>query len=128
MKATDLFIGKGISSGTALHRITSAASTNITLVKNSASKLVGGFVKNRVATERFLKIYDKASAPVLASDVPVFIIALTQNQQVSFEDILGSRGHTFVNGIAYSITGAIANNDTTAVAANDVVGLLVFSA
>jgi hypothetical protein len=64
-------------------------------------------------------VYNKSSAPVLASDTPIFIVGLGAGQGFS----LGLTHHLRMNsGFAYAITGGAANTDATAVAVNQVVG------
>jgi hypothetical protein len=107
--------GPGLS-----HKLQSAATTNLTLVKAGGVKLTGGFLRNRAAAEKYVKLYDKASAPVPASDTPLITIGLPAGAYIGVGDLMGAYGMKFVNGLAYSITGAYANADTTAVAAADV--------
>lgn len=101
------------------HRLLSAATTNATSVKTTAGRVYDLHVFNNAATVKFLKLYNKASAPTVGTDTPVetYPLAIGQMTRISFEDI----GNSFSTGIAYAITGAIADNDTTAVAVNDVV-------
>jgi hypothetical protein len=101
-------------------KLQSAATTNLTLVKAGGVKLTGGFLRNRAAAEKYVKLYDKASAPVPANDTPLITIGLPAGAYIGVGDIMGAYGMKFVNGFAYSITGAYADADTTAVAAADV--------
>jgi hypothetical protein len=107
-------------------KVKSAASTNLTSVKASAGVL-GGLVlcNNHASADRFIKFYNKASAPVIASDTArlVFTIAIPAGQvrQIDFPP-----GINFSTGIAYAITGAVGETDTTAIAVDDVTGFLAF--
>lgn len=101
--------------------LASAASTNATSVKASAGRLVDVRGLNNVASVRYLKFYNKASAPTVGTDVPVLTYALRASDVFSID--LNSFGHLFTTGIAYAITGAAADADTTAIAANDILGM-----
>jgi hypothetical protein len=68
----------------------------------------------------FFKLYNKASAPVVASDVPVITIPMAANSTVAYE--YGPMGLRFGTGIAWACTGAIGDTDAT----NGVVGGKVF--
>lgn len=108
-------------SGTTAFRRVSTADTNLAVIKGAAGKLMSGLIQNLSAATKYVKLYNKASAPTLASDVPVFTISVFANGAVDLTNLLGSTGHTFSTGIALAITGALADTDTTAVAAGDVV-------
>jgi hypothetical protein len=112
------------ATGALLNRFLAAATTNLRTVKNAPGRILGWRFVNTSAAVKFVKIYDKASNPVLASDVPVITIPLPANGATDFN--LGGLGVTFANGIAMACTGAVADNDATAVAANDVVGFIAY--
>lgn len=102
--------------------ISAAASTNGTSVKGSAGNVFRIRGYNAAAALRYLKLYNKASAPTVGTDVPVLTIALPPTAAFDF-DLGGADGHYFSAGIAYAITGAAADNDTTALTAGDVTAL-----
>jgi hypothetical protein len=92
----------------------SGASTNATLVMTgnaSLKTLAGG---NSTATVYFLKLYDKATIPVCGTDVPKLTIPLPANQTTPIDF---GNGAIFPQGLGFCLTGAIADNDTTAAAA-----------
>jgi hypothetical protein len=104
-------------------RIASAASTNATSVKASAGNLYRVFVANTTGAAKFMKFYNKASSPTVGSDTPVFTLAIPANGMIT----LGlDFPYAFSTGIAYAITGAVGDADTTATAANDVHGFLQY--
>lgn len=113
----------GVSSkttgGATAAKLVSAATTNATSLKASAGTLYGGRAFNSGASPAFLKFYNKASAPTVGTDVPVLVIGIPAGQSVDF-GIGNSVGINFATGIAYAITGGMADNDTTAVALNQV--------
>ena len=97
--------------------LNSAASTNATVVKSSAGTLFGINVSNINAAARFLKLYNKATAPTVGTDAPFLTIPVPAGscQAVGF----GSRGIRFATGIGFALTTGAADSDTGAVAANE---------
>lgn len=98
--------------------INSTASTNATSVKNTAGTLYNVAVFNNGAAAAYVKFYNKTSAPTVGTDIPVMVIKVDAGANTIQN--LGVVGHRFTIGIALAITGAAADNDTTAVAANQV--------
>lgn len=95
--------------------LTTTATTNATSVKTSAGALLEISCSNNSAAAVFLKVYNKASSPVVGTDVPVQVIPVAANSNVTLG--YGANGKRFTTGIAYAVTGAITTADTTAVAA-----------
>jgi hypothetical protein len=106
-------------------RIQSLATTNSTLVKGSSGQPYVIDVGNSGASDAWLKLYDKATAPTVGTDTPVASIYLPKGtaRTISFTDI----GVAFSNGIGYGITGAAIDTDTTAVAVNQVTGMVAYT-
>lgn len=104
-------------------RVAAAASTNATSVKGSPGGIVSINVFNGNAAVRYLKLYNKASAPTVGTDVPLATFPLAIGKE---RDIAPPGGIDFTTGIAYAITSGIADNDTGAVSANDVHGLITY--
>jgi hypothetical protein len=102
------------------HKLFSAATTNATSVKASAGKLVGGVIANMTTSVRYFKLYNKASAPTVGTDTPVYTFPLQPNTTYYVADMIAMLGDQFAAGIAYAITGGLPDSDTTAIAANDV--------
>lgn len=96
----------------------STADTNLANIKNAAGSFYGITCFNNGASTAYVKLYNKTSAPVLASDTPVmvFIVPATSNKEVTW----ALPGYRFATGLSIAITGGIADNDTTAVAAGQV--------
>lgn len=101
-----------------VHALNSAASTNLTSVKATAGSMYTLHASNIGGAAAFLKLYNKASAPVVATDVPLMIIPIAAGGFVHLH--LPTLGKRFSTGIAYAITGLIADTDATAVAAGQV--------
>lgn len=98
--------------------LNSAATTNATSVKASAGTLYAVTCSNAGAAAAFVKLYNKASAPTVGTDVPVLTIPIPASSVVSIN--LGENGQRFTTGIALAITNLVADTDTTAVAASQV--------
>lgn len=99
---------------TPFKRVTTA-STNVVNVKNGAATLVYLSAYNPTATPAYLKVYDLAGSPNLATATPDLVIPLFNLSRV-VED-LGPLGDRFNAGISIAVTGAVAANDTTAAVA-----------
>ena len=99
--------------------VQAAATTNATATKTSPGILYGFSLCNTSAAAKYFKFYNKASAPTVGTDVVFFKILIAAN---ICRDRSFTLGKNFPIGIAYAITGAQADSDTTAVAAGDVVG------
>jgi hypothetical protein len=105
-------------------RIAAAATNNATSVKASAGAVAGWSLYNNAAAARFVKLYDKATAPTCGTDTPVLTIGLAASGgRAEFNSDVGQG---FATGIAYCIVTGIADADNTATAANDVHGALLF--
>lgn len=111
--------------GAAMHTLISAATTNATSVKGGAATLYGIQVSNINAAVRYLKLYNKASAPIVGTDVAVKTIAIPGSTAGGIANIsFGTAGVAFATGLAYALTSGVATADTGAVgAAEHVVNL-----
>lgn len=107
------------ANGQTSSRVNSAASTNATNLKASAGQVGEVDVFNNAAYAVFLKFYNKASAPTVGTDTPVWTIPVAAGGGFSKSF---PRGKTFATGIAYAITKLQADTDTTAVVAGDLTG------
>lgn len=68
---------------------------------------------------KFLKIYNKVTAPTVGTDTPVMVIPIPPNSHVAVP--IPAAGYRLSVGMGLAITGGAADTDTTAVALNDVV-------
>ena len=98
--------------------ISSAATTNATSIKTSAGTVYSVTASNTGAAAAFVKLYNKASAPTVGTDVPVLTIPVPAGGAVNIP--FGTTGHRFATGIALAITNLAADSDATAVAAAQV--------
>lgn len=114
------------TNGGSLFRLFSAASTNATNVKASAGRVYGGLISNTSASWRYVKFYNKASAPVIGTDTVVLTLAIPPNNDVSLAAVFDAYGVHFSAGISFVITAAVGDGDATAVGALDVIMSLLF--
>jgi hypothetical protein len=103
--------------------VNSAATTNGALVLTGTSGLCALWASNIGATAAFVKLYNKATAPTVGTDVPEMIIPVAAAVG-GFPGIAeispGFNAYRFPLGLGIAITGAVADSDTTAVAAGQV--------
>jgi len=92
--------------------LVTAATTNATSVKTSAGTLFEVTFSNITATPAYVKLYNKASAPTVGTDIPIATFPVAANATVTYE--FGAIGKRFTTGIALAVTGAAAATDTTA--------------
>lgn len=100
--------------------LSAAADTNATSVKASAGDLFNIHGHNANAAARYLKIYNKASAPTVGSDTPVMTLYLAPQAAFKYDF---PDGFYFSTGIAYALTTGVADADTGALTAADILGL-----
>ena len=97
------------------YSLTTAASTNAANVKSSAGTLEEITASNVTATAAYVKLYNKASAPTVGTDVPVLTIPVAAGATVPLS--FGPLGKRFTTGIAIAVTAAAAATDTAATVA-----------
>lgn len=98
--------------------INSSATTNANSVKTSAGSVYNIAISNVSASPRYVKLYNKASAPTVGTDLPILTIVVPSGALI--QNNFGILGHRFTVGIALAITGSGADNDTTSIGANEV--------
>jgi hypothetical protein len=121
----------GISSGGATptyQKFISATTTNATAVSSVPANISILHMENSGDGVRYVKFYNKASAPVVGTDVPLITIGIPAVSSSSFT-LPALIGIDFSIGISFAITLGAADSDTTplSVAAN-VTGLIAYSA
>jgi hypothetical protein len=105
--------------------VKAAATTNGTIVKASAGNLLGGILVNNSTAVKFFKFYNSTTVTA-GSGTPVAVLGIPANGgNVCLSDN-GYANARFSIGICYTITGLVADADTTVVAANDVSGWLLY--
>lgn len=102
--------------------VSSAASTNGTSAKASAGDVFSVHAYNTTVGVLYLKLYNKASAPTVGTDVPTHTFAIPANAGINF---VFPHPLYFSTGIAYALTGLPADADTTALTAGGVTGVVI---
>lgn len=114
--------------GATPYKLVSAATTNATSVKASAGTVYMITASNVNAAVRYLKLYNKASAPTVGTDTPVLTYAIPGNTAGAGTNIpIPNVGINFSTGIALALTTEATDAGTTAVAANEIVVNLAYA-
>lgn len=105
------------SGGANIYRNISLVATGVN-IKASAGQIYGWYLYNNASSVRYVKFYNKATAPTVGTDVPVLTLSLPANAaaNVSFPS-----GVAFSLGIGIGATTGVADNDSGAPSANDVI-------
>ena len=101
----------------------STADTNGALVLTGTSGVQAFYATNEGASVAYVKLYNKATAPTVGTDVPEMTIpvpAAVGGVPGVANPVIGFQGFRFALGLGIAITGAAAHTDTTAVAAGQV--------
>jgi hypothetical protein len=101
-------------------RVLSAATTNATQVVTRPVLLTTLLVVNTSGIVRFLKLYDSPTVPIAGQGTPVWTIPVPTATTGAGFSLPLSIPIAFNNGIGLTITANIADNDATAISANDV--------
>lgn len=107
--------------GATPYKLNSAASTNATSVKASSGQIYSIMCTNTNAAVRYLKLYNKASAPTVGTDTPVQTYAVPGATTGGGFVLSIPVGMAFSTGIAFAITTGAADSDTGAVALNEII-------
>jgi hypothetical protein len=103
--------------------LNSLATTNGALILTGTSGLHAFYASNIGATTAYVKLYNKATAPTVGTDVPAMVIPVPSNATDGLGTAtlpIGTNGFRFALGLGIAITGGAADSDTTAVAAGQV--------
>lgn len=108
--------------GATPYKLVSAASTNATSLKASAGQVYMITVSSVNAAARYLKLYNKASAPTVGTDTPVHTFIIPGNTAGAGSNIpIPACGLEFDTGIAFALTTEATDAGTTGVAASEIV-------
>lgn len=122
MTSTGIHASSSVT-GTNAATVLSAASTNATVVKNTAGRVYGYQLANTTTSWRYLKLFNTTTAPVVGTTVPLYTVPIPPG---TTSDLTQTVPLSHSAGISYSITANPADIDTTAVGAGDVVGYIAF--
>lgn len=107
------------SGGLTTHHTVSAGSTNATVVKNAAGMLYEIYVSSVNAAARYLKLYNKATAPTVGSDTPLWTMVIPGNTAGGGFAKTIPMGLEFTAGISFALTTEATDAGTTGVSANE---------
>lgn len=93
-------------------------------IKGSAGQVYGWIICNNATAPRFVKFYNKATAPTVGTDTPVMTIELPASSTGQYAN---SFGIAFATGIGIGATVLVADNDTTNTSTNDVVVNILYN-
>lgn len=115
-------LGAKASGGWTPYKAISLATTNALSVKASPGQVGYLWVTNSNAAMRWLKFYNKASAPTVGTDIPVHTLGLPGGGTAGAGGVVPiPAGIEFTTGIGIAITTGSADGDTGAVAAGEIV-------
>ena len=106
------------ATGSSIFHLVSAGSTNLTNVKASAGVLTGWYIYNSNAAARKVAFHNTAGTPTAGSGV---VMSLVIPPTAGANAPAGYKGAAFSTGIAISTVTGLADSDTAAVAANDLI-------
>jgi hypothetical protein len=90
------------------------------VIKAGPGQLHWYYISNSGAAKAYVKFYDKATAGT-TSDTPVFTIEVPAASAANASAVIGFDGAQFDTGIGIRCSTAIADNDATAPATNQIV-------
>ncbi len=105
------------SGGLSIYRVLWPGNATGVTIKTSAGQLYGGYIFNVATTVRFVKLYNKATAPSVGTDTPAMTLCLPAGGGATFN---WDKGVAFGTGIGIGVTTLVGDSDTTAPSANDV--------
>lgn len=107
----------GTSGGESVYRNINLGASGVN-VKASAGQVFGWYIYNNATSTRYVKIYNKATAPTVGTDVPVLTLGIPAGGAANVEY---ANGMALALGIGIAATTGVADANTGAPAANDVV-------
>ncbi len=115
----------GTAGGTTPYSFLSAAAVQAAAIKASAGQVYGLRFFNKGAAPVYVRLYNQTTTPG-TGDTPVYRCLVPGNTSGGgFVDTIPP-GVVFGTGIGIRVTGAIADNDATALAANEVLGNVLY--
>lgn len=103
------------TNGMSIYRNIDVDETGV-LVKGSAGVVYDLHLMNQGSAARYIKLYDKATAPTVGTDAPVMTVYLVGR---SYIELTSAIGWPFSSGIGVGATTGVADADTGAPGANE---------
>ena len=98
------------NTGVTTHILETTASTNAALLVSSNTTVTEFSAFNPTATPAFVKLYNKATAPTVGTDVPVLTIPVPAGAIVNIP--FGTMGKRFATGLGWATTANAVKTDT----------------
>lgn len=111
--------------GNYIYRLISANSDNPTVVTQGPTNLLAILWYSVAAGGKFIKIYNQETSPTSAN-TPVFTYRMAGATTSSAAPGIPVNGFFCEDGLSFRLTGAVDDNDNTAVSAGDVWVWLVY--
>lgn len=112
------------------YRLVSLATTNLLCPVANPVRLEGIYALNTTTTNKYIKLYNKASAPVVNTDIPLITVlvpgTVAATSSVPVYIPLPDKGIWFSLGLAHAVTGAVGDTDATAVGAGEIYFTLAY--
>ena len=105
--------------------VNSLATTNALLVKATGATVFSITASNIGATTRYLKIYNKATAPVVGTDIPILTIPVLAGNIQNIN--LGIFGLRTLTGLGIGITAGALDTDVAVIGAGEVKVLIAYN-
>lgn len=114
-------VGDAEVDSTTAFSLLAAATTNQTLVKVGAGAIVSIHAINVNAAVRYLKFYDSNRQPIAGTGTPVRRYAIPGSTTGAGFVLAPLLPMKFLQGIGFTMTTGVADTDTAALTANDVI-------
>ena len=111
--------------GAGQYKVTALATTNSALIKTGQSRVYGWLLDNLSASTRYVKLYNKASAPVVGTDPVQDTISIPAGGCAPFW--AGDIGLNYPLGIGIGITAGGLDSDVAPCAAGDVLAHIFYA-
>jgi hypothetical protein len=115
-------VAEGGAGGVRTRKVISDGTTSAILVQAGRSLLYGFYCSNTNAEERYLKLYNKGSTPVVGTDTPIMTILIPgaiTGAGCTVDYMHGRDDYWY--GLAMALTTGPQDNDAGVVAANEVI-------
>ena len=88
------------------------------LIIGTTAAIYDYYIRNNATAVRYIKFYDKGTAPTVGTDTPLRVIGIPATGAAN---LFIAEGIKFSSGIGIGAVTTVANNSTTAPSTNDVV-------
>lgn len=118
-------LGVSLNGGAIPFKLIAAGTTNASTVKGAPGQVYGWFIFNNAAATRHVKLYNTKLVPNVGVDLPLLTLAFPAGAAANVWMASGIKG--FTQGIGLATTVNAADNDSTAVTANDLIINVLYS-